>query len=322
MFSCTIIEQSGRSIPCQSLCELNEELTIVIFTRQRESTRKTDSTTKQLEIQLKAQAAGILAEGVVLSSFRHKGLSGIEREGPIRRFLETHLPPRFRVGQGAIASSAEILNHQHDIIIADQDLSFTLLSTVNAQLFPIESVQMIVEVRSRDNELDSLGRAFRSVRNLRANPGLRQLGSLGTDIGTTPPPVQTLILFKGPKRANTLIKRLKTINSYAKGKDGRMLIDFVLVLATDAMNDPSSGYMIGYSRTDTESGHVFRHHLYPQINEEGLDGPKLLVEGDLSFARWYAAIIQHLSGVTVYPPSFSSYLGDKLTFAPWKKKPY
>jgi hypothetical protein len=38
--------------------------------------KKTDqnTTSKQLLVQLKAQAAGILSEGKVLSSFKHKGL--------------------------------------------------------------------------------------------------------------------------------------------------------------------------------------------------------------------------------------------------------
>ncbi len=82
--------------------------------------------------QLQAQAAAILAEGMVLSSFQHKGVAGIEREQPIRRFLAGHLPGRFLVGQGSIASAETILTIQNDIIVADRDASFTLLNTVNA----------------------------------------------------------------------------------------------------------------------------------------------------------------------------------------------
>ncbi len=43
------------------------------------------ATPQQIRVQMRAQAAAILAEGVLLSSFKHKGLSGIEREEPVRR---------------------------------------------------------------------------------------------------------------------------------------------------------------------------------------------------------------------------------------------
>lgn len=47
--------------------------------KKKKAGPKPYSTPKQLLTQLHAHAAGILAEGVVLSSFKHKGLSGIER---------------------------------------------------------------------------------------------------------------------------------------------------------------------------------------------------------------------------------------------------
>jgi hypothetical protein len=290
--------------------------------KKKKAGPKPHSTPEQLLTQLHAHAAGILAEGVVLSSFKHKGLSGIEREEPVRRFVRTHLPGRFQAGQGAIASSERILGQQHDIIIADRDLSFTLLNTLSAQLFAIESVHLIVEVRSRDNELDSVAKSLRAVRSLRANQGLRQLGNLGSDIGTTPPPVHTIVLYQGPKHAETMITKLAGVNSREKTNGSRVVIDFVLVLAAAPDNIPSSGYLIGYSPTDKESGHTFEHHFYPQVGQEGLDGPKVIAAGSDSFARWYGAILHHLSGVTVYPPSLYSYLGERLTVVPWKEKPY
>ena len=122
--------------------------------------QQSHSTPAQIRIQMHAQAAAILAEGVVLSSFKHRGLSGIEREEPVRRFLRTHLPGRFHVGQGSIASAATILPNQHDIIVADRDLCFMLLNTLNAQLLAIESVHLIVEVRSRLGELDDVAKSL------------------------------------------------------------------------------------------------------------------------------------------------------------------
>lgn len=286
------------------------------------SNRKSYSTPKQLLTQLHAQAAAILAEGVVLSSFKHRGLSGIEREEPVRRFLRTHLPGRFHVGQGAIASAERILPHQHDIVVADRDLCFMLLNTLNAQLFTIESVHLIVEVRSRHGDLDDVARSLAAVRGLNATPGLRQLGNLGSDCGVTAPPVHTVVIYQGPKNSKLLIDQLTKANSRVTAGGGRLTIDFVLVLNTDRQPTASTGYLVGYSRTDTQTKHHFPHHLYPQDGEEGMSGPNVIESGIGSFAAWYAGLLNHLSGVTVYPPNLYSYLGKKLTFLPWTRKPY
>jgi hypothetical protein len=264
----------------------------------------------------------ILAEGVALASFKHKGLSGIEREEPVRRFLRFHLPGRFFVGQGSIASSECILEHQHDIIVADRDASFTLLNTLNAQLFAIESCHLIVEVRSRDNEIDSLGASFRAVRNLKSQEGLRQLGSAhGSDQGTTAPPVQTVVLYQGPVRPNTLLKKLVAVNATRAKSTNRLAIDYMLVLSSTKDHTPDGGYLIGYSRTDA-NGRKFAHHYYPWHDDQELEGPRVIAEGSESFGQWYAAVLHHLSGVIAYPPILYSYLGNTVTFVPWDRKPF
>jgi hypothetical protein len=157
-------------------------------------------TSKQLLVQLHAQAAGILAEGIVLSIFKHKGLSGIEREEPIRRFLRLHLPGRFHVGQGGVASSTKILQHQHDILVADKDVCFMLLNTLSAQLLAIESLHLVVEVRSRGNELLSVAKGLRAVRDLQPSEGIRD----GV-IGKTDPAVHTVVIYQGPQQEETVI---------------------------------------------------------------------------------------------------------------------
>jgi hypothetical protein len=287
----------------------------------RNAHRNPHSTPPRILGQLEASAAAILAEGVVLSSFAHRGLSGIEREEPVRRFLRTHLPGRFHVGQGAIASSQCMLEHQHDIIVADRDLCFMLLNTVSAQLLAIESIHAIVEVRSRDNGINGLAQCMRDVRALRAQQGLRQHGNLGSDIGVTGQPVNTVVIYQGPKQPQTLIKKLAAINDEDKTPGLRMPIDFVLVLSTRTDKHASSGYLVGYCRTD-EQGREIVHHLYPQVGQHGLDGPKVICEGGSSFARWYAAVLHHLSGVIVYPPILYSYLGESIAFSKWTERPY
>ena len=101
-----------------------------------------------------------------------------------------------------------------------------------------------------------------------------------------------------------------------------MLIDFVLILAAAGEQSPANGYFVGYSRTDQENGVTFPHHLYPHVGQGAMEGPKVIAGGKEAFARWYAGILNHLSGVAVYPPNLYSYFGDKLRFVPWKERPY
>jgi hypothetical protein len=113
--------------------------------------------------------------------------------------------------------------------------------------------------------------------------------------------------------------KLAAVNAEDKTPGLRLPIDFVLVLASGKDKTPASGYLIGYGRTD-EEGRVIGHHLYPQVGQAGLDGPKVICAGGCSFARWYAALLHHLSGVIVYPPNLYSYLGDTLAFFAWKDR--
>lgn len=278
--------------------------------------RPKGSTPEQIRAQMQAQAAAILAEGMVLASFQHKGVAGIEREQPIRRFLASHLPGRFLVGQGSIASAEIILGNQHDIIVADRDASFSLLNTVSAQLLTIESMHLIVEVRTTFGDLEGVGNSLRAVRKLRCSPGLRQLKQNESEVGCTAPPVQTLIIYQGPM-AETAIKHLIDVNS---PDAGRLSVDSVLVLSRDGKAE--SGYLIGYSRTDPQTKEVFSHHYYPQANEPGMEGPRVITEGADSFAYWYAGLLNHLNGVIAFPPNLYSYLGEEVKMTAWTNRPY
>lgn len=241
-------------------------------------------TARQMKLQLQAQASVILAEGLVLDSFQHRGTKGIEREVPLRRFFRSHLPKRFLLGQGSIASAVTLLERQHDIIIADADTCFLLLATESSQLYPIEAVQVIVEIRSGTSHLDSVGASLHDVRCLEPAVGLRQLGPpLGSIEGKSPPPVQTVVIYSAAKEPKTIVDKVASTNAlYANGAHKRMVFDYVLVMAKDGESSPSSGYLVGYSRTEqtaTGDARTYAHHYYPQYGEPGLEGPKVLHTG-------------------------------------------
>ncbi len=145
---------------------------------------------------------------------------------------------------------------------------------------------------------------------------------MGSTSGITPPPVQTIIIYQGPQKESTAVEHLQRVNAIDTASGRRMAVDFILVLAKEGDQTPASGYLVGYSRKDKAAGLEFAHHYYPQVDEEGLEGPKVVWSGGDSFARWYAGLLNHLGGVTVYPPNMYAYMGDKVSYVTWDKKPF
>lgn len=266
----------------------------------------------QIRNQFQAQAAALLAQFERLANIRHRQLSGVEREGPVREFLRSHLPGRFLVGTGSIASVHENPGGQHDIVIADAQHSLLLLAATSASLFAIESVHAVVEVRSGpDLELPEMGRSLARLRALRPQASVARYGPLQTpcDVGQTDPPVHTVFAYRGPKDPNILIEHLRATNEEHSQPDARCVIDFILVLSATDSADLESGYVIGYARTDPGGNMTFPHHYYPVRGDRWLQGPCVITKGADSFAFWFASILNHLSGVIAYPPNLYRYLG-------------
>jgi hypothetical protein len=273
----------------------------------------------QIREQFQAQAAALLAQFERLANIRHRQLSGVEREGPVREFLRTHLPGRFLVATGSIASALENPGGQHDVVIADAQHSMLLLAATSACLFAIESVHAIVEVKSGpDLELPDIGKSLARLRTLRPETCLARYAPLQTpdDVGQTAPPVHTVFAYRGPKDPNRLIKALRTTNGKHTQPGGRCVIDFILVLSATKSTDLASGYVVGYSRVDLASRRRFNPHYYPVKGEQGLEGPIVLAKGPDSFAFWFASLLNHLSGVVAFPPNLYRYLGLPVEIVP------
>jgi hypothetical protein len=269
----------------------------------------------QIRQQLQAQAAALLAQFERLANIRHRALSGAEREGPVREFLRSHVPGRFLVSTGTIASATENPGSQHDIVIADANHCLLLLAATSANLFPIESVHAIVEIRSGPGlDLLDMGESLAKLRRLKVEPGLARYGPMQTryDVGTTAPAMHTVLAYRGPKDPELVIRDLEAANAEHTKVGGRHVIDSILVLSANDSVDLKSGYVIGYSKTveqDDGSDFTFPHHYYPTEGEQGLHSPDVVHRGEDSFAYWYASLLNHLGGVIAYPPNLIQYLG-------------
>lgn len=83
-------------------------------------------------------------------SFKTHNLSaGENREDQVARFLTKHLPRRFQVGTGLVFSSDGVFSNQADLVVVDGLNNAPLHAFDRSQLWPVESVYAIVEVKTR-----------------------------------------------------------------------------------------------------------------------------------------------------------------------------
>ena len=87
---------------------------------------------------------------VASAQVHHKGSKGTFREGILRDFLEAgRLPMRYGLGAGEIISYIRgETSRQADLIVYDKLNGITLLYDKAVQVFPINCVYGIIEVKS------------------------------------------------------------------------------------------------------------------------------------------------------------------------------
>ena len=111
----------------------------------------------------------------IQSQIQHAGERGAQREETLKKFLETYLPKRYGVGTGQIINNKDQVSRQCDIVIYDALNCPLLLIKPDYQLFPIEAVCAVIEVKStlnantlRDcvNNIESFKQLYRSAKQL------------------------------------------------------------------------------------------------------------------------------------------------------------
>ena len=159
------------------------------------------------------------------STVPHAGLKGSEGEQLIRRFLDDHLPQRFRAGAGFIIDHEDHVSKQTDVIIYDALHCPTYRASETAGIYPSDNVAAVVEVKS---VLDKQ-RLQEAAENIAAAKALKK-----TPAPELPFLVQTETLgcvfaFESPLSLPTLGQHYADILRAAGGLQGRH-IDVIAVL--------------------------------------------------------------------------------------------
>jgi len=78
----------------------------------------------------------------------HRLSAGENREDLVAKFLVDHLPRRFGVGSGLIFSHNGVFSNQADLVVVDDQNNAALHSATRNQLWPVEAVYALVEVKT------------------------------------------------------------------------------------------------------------------------------------------------------------------------------
>jgi hypothetical protein len=116
----------------------------------------------------------------VSAHIHHAGSKGTARENTLKEFLaEGRLPMKYGVGAGEIIGHVRDVSPQCDLIIFDRINGATLLSDPDVQIYPIENVYGIIEVKSALSKAELLD----GLEKIKAVKLMKPFGSVAKSIG-------------------------------------------------------------------------------------------------------------------------------------------
>jgi hypothetical protein len=89
-----------------------------------------------------------------VSGIPHQGLKGTGREEYLSEFLEKYLPHQWGIGKGLVQDSLGDVSHESDLIIYDRNSLPPTLVGKSINIFPIECVKYVFEVKSTLNSTE------------------------------------------------------------------------------------------------------------------------------------------------------------------------
>lgn len=107
----------------------------------------------------------LLADFNISAEINHQGNKGSFRETALRDFLDAgRLPQKYGIGGGEIVGPARNVSRQSDLVVFDRMNGLALLFNESVQVYPIESVYGVVEVKSGLSK----GELFKALENIKS----------------------------------------------------------------------------------------------------------------------------------------------------------
>ena len=165
------------------------------------------------------------------AQIKHAGSKGAARENILRDFLAERLPAKYGLGSGEVVGRIRDTSRQCDVVVYDKLNGVTLLFDESVQVFPIDSVYGILEVKSALSKTEFLD-ALEKIKNLKAMaPGgavSRPVGGGFTMVHSRPRPFG--MVFAYSLADNSLDSLVENLRQWEKEVPPALWPNYVCVL--------------------------------------------------------------------------------------------
>ncbi len=133
----------------------------------------------------------------------------MEREDILEEFLTPLLPYQLAIGQGEIRATNGEWSRQEDLIVYDRLKCPRLFAGARSQVFPVESVATVIEVKSKLNTktIREASENIKRARSLQKSGAATHLSSDALSYGEPTPVFGALFAYKRDIGLDTLKKR-------------------------------------------------------------------------------------------------------------------
>lgn len=149
------------------------------------------------------------AKSSALETIHHAGDRGAEREDVLEEFLAPLLPHQLAIGRGEVRATNGQWSKQEDLIIYDRLGCPRLFTGTRSQVFPVESVAAVIEVKSKLNtqSIQQASKNIERARSLQKTGAVAHLSSSALTYGEPTPMFGVLFAYKLDIGLETLKKR-------------------------------------------------------------------------------------------------------------------
>lgn len=163
----------------------------------------------------------------------HAGSKGTVRENTVRRFLSERLPARYGLGVGEIVGRIRETSRQSDVIVFDKLNGVTLLFDESVQIFPVDCIYGIIEIKSSLSKAEFLD-ALEKIKALKSlAPGgnvAHPMGGGMTMFHARPRPFG--MVFAYGLAGNSLDSLVENLREWEKNASPTLWPNYVCVLET------------------------------------------------------------------------------------------
>lgn len=139
----------------------------------------------------------LASKSSALEVIHHAGDRGAEREDILEEFLTPRLPDQLAIGRREVRATNGRWSKQEDLIIYDRLTCPRLFVGSRSQIFPVESIAAVIEVKTRLNtaSIREASENIRQVRSLKKTGQSTRVGSGSIEFGPPTPTFGALFAY-------------------------------------------------------------------------------------------------------------------------------